>query len=84
MYGSEVWDTCHTLAATAQKRGVRYYAYVRDRRCEGTQFPCFAALITERAGTVHLGASWPDMPARPVWKPVQVHYWHGSFRTRPQ
>lgn len=74
--GSAAWDTFQTLAATAQKLGVRFYDYVRDRICQGTQFARLADLIAERAKDLHLGASWMSVPPRPAWKPVQVHCWH--------
>lgn len=75
--GVAAWDTFHTLAATARKLGVRFYDYVRDRICQGAQVPSLAELITERAKKLDLGASWPNLPARPAWKPIQVHCWHG-------
>jgi len=75
--GAAAWDTFQTLAATAQKLGVRFYDYVRDRICQGTRLPHLADLIAERARDLHLGASWQVAPPRPAWKPVQVHCWHG-------
>jgi hypothetical protein len=75
--GTAAWDTFQTLAATAQKLGVRFYDYVRDRICQGTQFARLADLIAERAKDLHLGASWKAASPRPAWKPVQVHCWHG-------
>ena len=75
--GKAAWDTFQTLAATAQKLGVRFHEYVRDRICQGTRFPSLAELIALRAQDLHLGASWQAAPPRPAWKPVQVHCWHG-------
>jgi Transposase IS66 family len=75
--GTAAWDSFQTLAATAQKLGVRFYDYVRDRICHSTQFTRLADLITERAQELQLGASWMAVPPRPAWKPVQVHCWHG-------
>jgi hypothetical protein len=75
--GAAAWDTFQTLAATAQKLGVRFYDYVRERICQGTTFPRLADLIAERAQELHLGASWKAASPRPAWKPVQVHCWHG-------
>ena len=75
--GRAAWDTFQTLAATAQKLGVRFHEYVRDRICQGTRFPSLAELIAFRAQDLHLGASWMAAPPRPAWKPVQVHCWHG-------
>jgi transposase IS66 family protein len=74
--GAAAWDTFQTLAATAQKLGIRFYDYVRDRICQGRGFPRLADLITERAEDLHLGGSWKTASPRPVWKPVQVHCWH--------
>ena len=75
--GIAAWDTFHTLVATTQKLGVRFYDYVRDRICQKMQFPSLAELITQRARGLNLGASWSNVPARPAWKPIQVHCWHG-------
>src|SRR5215211_2347581 len=75
--GAAAWDTFQTLAATAQKLGVRFHDYVRVRICQGALFPRLADLIAERAQELHLGASWKAASPRPVWKPVQVHCWHG-------
>jgi Transposase IS66 family len=75
--GTMAWDTFQTLAATAQKLGVRFYDYVRDRICQGTGLVRLADLIAERAQALHLGASWKAASPRPAWKPVQVHCWHG-------
>ena len=75
--GSTAWDTFHTLVATTQKLGVRFYDYVRDRICQEVQIPSLAELITERARSLDLGACWSDVPARPSWKPIHVHCWHG-------
>ncbi len=75
--GAAAWDTFQTLAATAQKLGVRFYDYARDRICQGTLFPRLADLIAERAQDLQLGASWKAASPRPAWKPVQVHCWHG-------
>jgi len=75
--GAAAWDTFQTLAATAQKLGVRFHDYVRDRIRQGGLFPRLAELITERGQELQLGASWKAASARPAWKPVQVHCWHG-------
>jgi Transposase IS66 family len=75
--GTAAWDTFQTLAATAQKLGVRFYDYVRDRICQGTRQPHLADLIVERAKDLDLGRSWQAIPPKPAWKPIQVHCWHG-------
>jgi len=56
--GRTAWDTFHTLAATAQQLGVSFYGYLRDRLTGHGQFPRLADLITERAHSLSLGASW--------------------------
>jgi hypothetical protein len=56
--GRAAWDTFHTLAATAQQLGVSFYHYLRDRLTGHGQLPRLADLITERAPSVSLGASW--------------------------
>lgn len=47
-----------TLAATAQQLGVSFYQYLRDRLMRAGQVPPVADLITERARSLNLGASW--------------------------
>jgi hypothetical protein len=61
--GAKAWDTFQTLVATTSKLGVSFYHYVRDRVAETDQVPALADLITERAATLHLGASWAPAPA---------------------
>jgi len=56
--GVQAWDTFMTLAATAKKLGVSFYAYVRDRISGANQLPKLADLITERARRDPLDASW--------------------------
>jgi Transposase IS66 family len=75
--GTAAWDIFQTLAATAQKLGVRFHDYVRDRICQGGSFPRLADLIAQRAQGLQLGTSWTAASPRPAWKPVQVHCWHG-------
>lgn len=75
--GAAAWDTFQTLAATAQKLGIRFHDYLRDRICHSTRLPRLADLIAERARDLHLGESWQPAPPRPAWKPVQVCGWHG-------
>lgn len=74
--GTAAWDTFQTLAATAQKLGIRFDDYVRDRIRRGGQFPALAALIRERAQELLLGASWEGTTPRLAWKPVPLHSWH--------
>ena len=56
--GVAAWDTFQTIAATAQKLGVSFLAYITDRVSGRNEMPSLASLITERAGELNLGASW--------------------------
>lgn len=56
--GVAAWDTFQTIAATAQKLGVSFIAYLADRVSGRNQMPSLASLITQRAGEKDLGASW--------------------------
>jgi Transposase IS66 family len=56
--GTAAWDTFQTIAATAQKLGVSFLAYIADRVSGRNAMPSLASLITERAEEMNLGASW--------------------------
>ena len=56
--GMAAWDTFQTIAATAQKLGVSFLAYVADRVSGRNAMPSLASLIAERASQMNLGASW--------------------------
>jgi hypothetical protein len=56
--GARAWDTFQTIAATAQKLGVSFIAYVTDRVSGCNEMPSLASLITERARELNLDASW--------------------------
>jgi hypothetical protein len=56
--GVAAWDTFQTIAATAQKLGVSFLAYVSDRVSGRNEMPSLASVITERAREMNLGASW--------------------------
>ena len=56
--GAKAWDTFGTLAATARKLGVSFFAYVHDRITETNQLPGLAQIIQERAQDLNLGMSW--------------------------
>lgn len=56
--GVAAWDTFQTIAATAQKLGVSFLAYIADRVSGRNAMPSLASLITERAQEMNLGASW--------------------------
>jgi len=56
--GANAWDTFMTLAATAKKLGVSFYAYIYDRVSRAYQMPSLAELISQQAQAHQLGASW--------------------------
>jgi len=56
--GAKAWDTFMTLAATATKLGVSFYAYIRDRVAKVNQMPGLDTIITARANDLKLSASW--------------------------
>jgi hypothetical protein len=56
--GIRAWDTFQTLVSTANKLGVNTYQYFYDRIAQTNVLPSLAALIQERAATLHLAASW--------------------------
>ena len=56
--GVAAWDTFQTIAATAQKLGVSFIAYLTDRVSGRNLLPSLASLITERASEMNLGGSW--------------------------
>jgi hypothetical protein len=56
--GIGAWDTFQTLVGTANKLGVNVYQYFHDRIAHTNQLPSLAALIQQRATTLHLAASW--------------------------
>ena len=59
--GTRAWDTFQTLAATATKLGVSFYAYVHDRISKTNRMPSLASVITEQAKHLKLASSW-DTP----------------------
>lgn len=56
--GVAAWDTFQTIAATAQKLGVSFLAYLTDRVSGRNVLPSLASLITGRAHGLNLGGSW--------------------------
>ena len=56
--GARAWDTFQTLAETARKLGVSFYAYVHDRLAQANHLPSLADLVTARAKDLTLGRSW--------------------------
>jgi hypothetical protein len=51
--GAEAWDTFMTLAETAKKLGVSFYAYVYDRISGSYELPNLAELIQQKAPAFH-------------------------------
>jgi hypothetical protein len=56
--GLHAWDTFMTLADTARKLGISFYAYLRDRVAGINQIPLMSLLVTKRAHELQLGWSW--------------------------
>jgi len=56
--GAKAWDIYMTLAATAHKLGVSFFAYLQDRLHQAGRIPPLPDLIRERAATLNLSASW--------------------------
>jgi len=56
--GAAAWDNFMTLAATCRKLSVNFYTYIHDRLSQTYALPSLASLITQRAATLNLGASW--------------------------
>jgi hypothetical protein len=56
--GTRAWDTFQTLAATATKLGVSFYAYVHDRISKRYRMPGLDTVIAARAKDLNLRASW--------------------------
>jgi hypothetical protein len=56
--GAKAWDTFMTLAATAPKLGVSFFAYVHERISQANQIPGLGDLVSARATTRDLGPSW--------------------------
>jgi Transposase IS66 family len=56
--GARAWDTFGTLAATARKLGVSFFAYVQDRINATNLIPRLDQVIQARAHDLNLGLSW--------------------------
>lgn len=56
--GRKAWDTFMTLAATAKKLGVSFYAYVHDRIAGTHHIPPLAELVEKAGKELNLGWSW--------------------------
>jgi hypothetical protein len=51
--GVAAWDTFMTLAATAKKLGVSFFAYIYDRVSEAYLLPSLAELIRQQSSAIH-------------------------------
>jgi len=51
--GVQAWDTFMTLAETAKKLGVSFYAYIYDRVSENCKLPNLADMIRQRSPAFH-------------------------------
>jgi len=56
--GLHAWDTFMTLADTARKLGISFYAYIRDRVSGTNLIPPMSLLVTKRARELNLAWSW--------------------------
>jgi hypothetical protein len=56
--GAQAWDTFQTILGTAQKLGVNFFHYLRDRIGGAYKMPPLADLIQQRAKDLPLGRSW--------------------------
>jgi hypothetical protein len=61
--GAHAWDTFGTLAATARKLGVSFFAYIHDRIAQTNQMRGLDQVIRARAQDLTLGMSWTTEPA---------------------
>jgi len=57
--GRHAWDTFMTLAETARKLNVSFYAYMRDRITGAGTIPPLAELITQAAAKLSLEQPCP-------------------------
>ena len=56
--GVQAWDSFMTLADTARKLKISFYAYIQDRISGTNQIPPLASLVTQRACELGLAWSW--------------------------
>lgn len=57
--GRRAWDTFMTLAETARKLGISFYAYMRDRITGACAIPPLAELVTQTANLLCLRQACP-------------------------
>jgi hypothetical protein len=65
--GRQAWDTFMSLAETAKKLGVSFYAYVQDRILGTQHIPPLAELVEQAAQELNLGGSWSAARPPPVY-----------------
>lgn len=65
--GCQAWDTFMSLAETAKKLGVSFYAYVQDRIAGTHHIPPLAELVEQAAAELNLGWSWSAARPPPVY-----------------
>jgi len=65
--GAKAWDTFGTLAATARKLGVSFFAYIQDRIADTNHLPALDQVIQTRAQDLNLGMSWKTSKPPPVF-----------------
>lgn len=56
--GRRAWDVFQSLAATVEKLGVSFFAYLRDRIGKLHEIPPLAELVAQRAEELQVGRSW--------------------------
>jgi hypothetical protein len=56
--GKEAWDSFMTLAATCNKLGISFFAYLQDRIRGTHTISPLAELVTQAAQALHLADSW--------------------------
>lgn len=56
--GVQAWDTFMTLADTARKLKISFYAYIQVRISGTNQIPPLATLVTQHASQLSFGGSW--------------------------
>lgn len=61
--GRRAWDTFMTLAETARKLDVSFYAYMRDRITGAGAIPPLAVLVTQAASSLGLPQASPPAPS---------------------
>jgi hypothetical protein len=65
--GAKAWDTFGTLAATARKLGVSFFAYIQDRIDATNHVPRLDQIIHARAPDLNLAMSWNTSSLAPVY-----------------